>query len=124
MLRASSQTQQLGDELDLSAVIDPSQDSGLPHSTLLIAFVDAVLGKDEAALVAARNALLEEMGPEALVDAAGVIATFMQMVRIADATGIAVDTPVLERTQEDRATLRINDFNSAQNTLAADTDSL
>ena len=121
MLRASSQTQHLDDQLDLSAVIDSGQDSGLPHSRLLIAFVDAVLGKDSETLVAARNALFEEMGPEALVDAAGVIATFIQMVRIADATGIAVDAPILEKTQEDRETLRLNDFNSAQNTLVSDT---
>jgi DNA-binding phage protein len=117
MLRASSQTQNLADDLDLTAVIDSTKDSGLPHGALLIAFVDAVLGKDGAALNAARNALLKESGPEALVDAAGVIATFMQMVRIADATGIAIDTAILEKTQEVRETLGINTFASAQNTL-------
>ncbi len=117
MLRASSQTLDLAVNLDLSAVVTPDTDSGLPHGTLLIAFADAVLGKDKTALDTVRSEMLTELGQAALVDAAGVVATFMQMVRIADATGIAIGTAILEKTQDVRETLGINTFASAQNTL-------
>ena len=39
---------------------------------------------------AARHALADAMGTEALVDAAGVISNFERMVRVADATGISI----------------------------------
>ncbi len=90
-----------------------------PHGTLLIAFADAVLGKDKTTLDTVRSEMLTELGQAALVDAAGVVATFMQMVRIADATGIAIGTAILEKTQDVRETLGINTFASAQNTLGA-----
>ncbi len=66
-----------------------------------------------------RGEILTKLGREALVDAAGVVATFMQMVRIADATGIAIDPAILEKTQDVRERLGINTFASAQNTLGA-----
>ena len=117
MLRASSQTQHLADSLDLSAVIDAAKDSGVAHGALLICFAEAVLGDDETTLDAVRQEMLTELGPEALVDAAGVVATFMQMVRIADSTGIAVAGLMLEKSRDFRTELGINDFRSAQNTL-------
>ena len=117
MLRASSQTQHLADNLDLSAVIDATKDSGVVHGALLIRFAEAVLGDDETALETVRKEVLTQVGPEALVDAAGVVATFMQMVRIADSTGIAVVEMMLEKSSDFRSELGINDFRSAQNTL-------
>lgn len=117
MLRASSQTQQLTDKLDLSAVVDPAKDSGVVHGALLIRFAEAVLSNDDTALNMTRTQMLENLGPEALVDAAGVVATFMQMVRIADATGIAVVGMMLEKSSDFRTELGLNDFGSAQNTF-------
>lgn len=119
MLRASSQTQHLADNLDLSAVIDAAKDSGVAHGALLIRFAEAVLGNDETTLETTRQELLTELGPEALVDAAGVVATFMQMVRIADSTGIAVVGMMLDKSSDFRTELGIDDFRSAQNTFGA-----
>ena len=117
MLRESSQTQQLVDNLDLSAVTDAAKDSGVAHGKLLIRFAEAVLGDDEAGLDSVRQELHEEIGPQALVDAAGVVAAFMQMVRIADATGIAVVGPMLDKSSDFREELGLNRFASARNTL-------
>ncbi len=117
MLRESSQTQQLTDTLDLSAVTDLAKDSGVAHGKLLIRFAEAVLGDDEAERQTLRREMLEEIGPQGLVDAAGIVATFMQMVRIADATGIAVSDPMLDKSSDFREELGLNRFGSARNTL-------
>ena len=54
----------------------------------------------------------------ALVDAAGVVANFQRMVRIADATGIPVDPYIAERTGPVSKTLGLEAFRSAANTYA------
>lgn len=118
MLRESSQTQQLVDNLDLSAVADATKDSGVAHGTLLIRFAEAVLGDDEVELDAVRHDVFAALGPQALVDAAGIVATFMQMVRIADATGIAVVGPMLDKSHDFRHELGLHHFASARNTLS------
>ena len=96
-------------------------ESGVPHGATLLAFADAVLGSDDAALAAARRQVVEELGPDGLVDAAAVVATFMQMDRIADGTGIPLDATFIETTKEMRAGLGFNSFASAQNTLSGTT---
>ena len=117
MLRESSQTQQLVDNLDLSAVADATKDSGVAHGRLLIRFAEAVLGDDVAELAAVRQEVRAALGPQALVDASGIVATFMQMVRIADATGIAVVGPMLDKSHDFRHELGLHRFASARNTL-------
>ena len=88
MLRAS--IEETGADYDLDGVIGKG-DGGIPDGLLLIAFAEAVLGSDDDALFAARAALFEQMGPAALVDTAGVIATFNGIDRVADATGTPID---------------------------------
>jgi hypothetical protein len=75
-----------------------------------------VLGQDDAELGAARSALLAAVGSEAFVDAAGVVANFQRMVRIADGTGIPLDAPLELLTQDLREELGIEHFGSAANT--------
>ncbi len=106
--------------MNLKAVLDPSLESGIPHGEALLAFADAVLGEEDEVLDSARKRVLKELGPEALVDAAAVVATFMQMDRIADATGIPMDGAFLEQTREVRAELGLNRFASAQNTFGSE----
>ena len=96
-------------------------ESGVPHGATLLAFADAVLGSDDTVLTAARRQVVEELGPDGLVDAAAVVATFMQMDRIADGTGIPLDATFIETTQEMRTSLGFNSFASAQNTLRGTT---
>ena len=93
----------------------------MPHGAPLTSFAEAVLGTDDTALAEARRQVLAELGPEGLVDAAAVVATFMQMDRIADGTGIPLDAAFVEPTQEMRTRLGFNDFASAQNTLSVAT---
>jgi hypothetical protein len=53
-----------------------------------VAFAEAVVGSDGAAIIQARDDLIAAMGVEAMVDAAAVASNFERMVRIADGTGI------------------------------------
>ncbi len=55
---------------------------------MLLGFATAVVGRDEAELTRARDALRAEMGDSGVADAAAVASNFERMVRIADAIGI------------------------------------
>ncbi len=112
-LRGSSPTS----EIDLYAAVNASTENGVPHGALLNTFAEAVLGTNDAQLDAARNAVVEALGPAALVDAAAIVATFMQMDRIADATGIPLDDFAVDATSGFREDLGLNNFGSARNTL-------
>jgi len=57
----------------------------------LLAFVDAVLGRDETAVARAREAVRSAVGDSGLSDAAAVIGGFDGITRIADATGIPLE---------------------------------
>ena len=63
----------------------------------------------------ARSALLEEMGPEALVDSAAIAATFMHMDRIADGAGIAQPNATSSIFGDVIAELNLDSFASAKN---------
>ena len=66
-------------------------DSGVPSGDRLIAFADAVVIAGNGDLAKAREALCAELGPDGLVDAAAVVASFNAVVRIADASGIPIE---------------------------------
>ena len=90
VLRASGQKD--GEDFDINIVIgDGDGDVGVVHGALLLAFSDAVVGDDDAELNRLRQELVEVLGEEALVDAAGTVASFNAVVRVADATGIPID---------------------------------
>ena len=76
--------------------------SGVAHSDVLMAFTDAIVAADHHALQHTRHGVLEAMGAEAVVDAAGVASNFERMVRIADATGIDMDERMAQASQEVR----------------------
>jgi hypothetical protein len=89
------------------------------HGETLVAFAEAVVGEDEAILAVARQHVLDELGPAALVDAAAIASNFERMVRIADSTGIPLDDRVYERTADERKALHLEQFGSAANTHGA-----
>ena len=70
-------------------------------------------------LAETRARVAQAMGPGAAVDAAGTIANFQRMVRIADGTGIPVDSYILERSGELPERLGLTAYRSAANTFAA-----
>lgn len=86
------------------------------HAAPLMQFAEAVASRDEAALTAARNRLLEEAGAEVLVDAAAVAGNFQRMVRIADSTGIPLDERNAALSYGIVDELDLKRFASAQNT--------
>jgi len=80
-----------GTAVDLKAVNDTSVDSGVANGAELLAFTDAVMARDERAIVRTREVVGSKLGPEAIVDAAAVITMFNIVDRVADATGIPID---------------------------------
>ncbi|MFP6584333.1 MAG: hypothetical protein VCD00_17490 [Candidatus Hydrogenedentota bacterium] len=84
-----------GDGVDINVVNDSAapEDSGIAHADLLCAIVDAVVKGSDAQVIKAHAAIIDTLGFEALVDSAAVIGNFERMNRIADATGIALDSP-------------------------------
>ena len=83
--------------------------SGVEHGKELVAFVEAVVARDDDAIETARNQLAQVAGINATVDTAGVISNFQRMVRIADSTGIGLGN--FETVTEDiRHSLGIESF--------------
>ena len=80
------------DNIDLSGLTDMActEIPGIPHSRALFRFVDSILNKNPDELTAARELLVEEMEPEAMIDTAGIVSNFQRMTRIADSTGIPI----------------------------------
>lgn len=118
MLRASSKL--AGNETDLHAVMGAgAANTGIAHGALLVAFAEAAVAaadESDAALASARAELLAAAGPDALVDAAAVVGNFQRMVRIADGSGIPVDSRMNALTAGMREDLGIDQFGSAANT--------
>mgnify|MGYP001814416674 FL=1 len=97
MLRASALA--FDYPLDIAAVVDPSLPTGVPGGKLLLRLVDAVLARTEP-VPDVHRAIIDELGPEALVDAASVFGNFEMMNRVAEASGIPVPPQAIERERE------------------------
>ena len=108
MLRGSSRAK--GEDYDLALMTGARGDGNIPHGGLLVAFTDAVMGSDDAALSKIRNDVRAAIGDAALVDAAAVASAFNGFTRIADSTGIPLEDAKAESTADFRAALGINAF--------------
>ena len=112
-LRARAET--AGLQVDLAAALQGGgAETGVPCGALLIAFAEAVLGTNDAVLRSARAALRDRMGDAALVDAAATVASYNSVVKVADATGIPLDTETAEATADLREDLGIGTYTSGQ----------
>jgi hypothetical protein len=106
-----------GAAVDLAVVNGAVEgDAGVTHGARLVAFTDAVMRCDDAALVRERRTVPALLGPDAFVDLAAVIGSFNVVDRIADATGIPLDEPLAAATGDIREQLRLGRFASAANT--------
>lgn len=115
MLRVSSEIE--GEAVDLKGVVEGNRvETGVPAGAELLRFAETALGDDAEAIRAAREVVAGKLGEAAMVDSAGIIANFQRMVRIADGTGIPLDTPVAVLTDGIRNDLGINAYGSAENT--------
>jgi len=108
----------MGGELDFAGLADAStaETSSVPGAGALVGFVEATLSGETPDVAKARDRVREELGSEALVDAAAIIGNFERMVRIADGTGIPLDAPLNVATESIRAELGIDRFESSANT--------
>ena len=111
MLRAS--VEKTGAAYGLDGVIGDG-DGGIPNGGLLIEFAEAALSGDESRLARAREAVSQTLGPVGMSDAAGVIATFNGIDRVADSTGTPLEHARIEESVAVRARLGIDQFPSAQ----------
>ena len=117
LLRVSGQT--AGAEVDMRAVNgEVREGGGVAHAAELVAFTEAVMNGDAGALAQARSALRAVLSPEAFVDCCAVIGAFNVVDRIADATGIPLDDPMVSLTEDLRAELDLSRFRSSHNTRA------
>lgn len=107
----------LGIEIDLDLVVDPDfvGDVGIGHSADLLAFTNAV-HRGVPELTGARHALISSVGAGGTAEAAATIAVFNGLVRVADGTGIQLDTGLSGFSHDDRARLGIDEFAGAANT--------
>ena len=109
-----------GTTVDLAAVNgNVGSDAGVAHGVQLIAFTEAVMRGDDAALARERAAARAVLSPESFVDAAGVIAAFNVVDRVADATGIPLDAMMDAASADVRRDLNLARFASAANTPGA-----
>ncbi len=110
MLRASTADQ----GADLLVVTEGAarNDGAVPRAAELLAFAEAVHARDVAGTKAARDALMSALGEEALVDSAAVCAQFDAITRVADATGVQLDRGLESGSEEIRAELGLDAFNT------------
>lgn len=80
----------------------------------LVAFADAAIGSAAERLDQAREALIRALGADAIIDAAAVIGGFDGITRIADATGIPLETPKIEQTADLRGVLQLDELSAAK----------
>ncbi len=95
MLRESALA--YGYDIDLAAIVDRGRPLGIPGGDELLRFVDTVTGTSSLALTDAQQSVIQELGPEALVDAAAVFGNFSMMNRIAEGTGIPLTRQMAAR---------------------------
>jgi hypothetical protein len=99
----------------MEAVVDRDHvgEVGVPAGAALLAFTNAVeLGGD---IDGARRRLAGEIGDEATLEAAAIIAIFNGLVRVADGTGIQLDEGLFAASVDDRELLGLHRFAGALN---------
>jgi len=106
-----------GGAVDLALVVGEHRgDGGVEHGARLLAFTEAVMGGERDAIRRERAALCAVLTAEAVADVCAVIGFFNVVDRVADATGIPLDEPLLLMSSEVRAELGLARYASAANT--------
>lgn len=100
-------------DYDLGALTADNGSGGVPQGDLLRDFAEAVVALDQPAIAAAGARIREALNDAAFADVAGVAAVFEALDRVADATGIPLETAKAEHTADFRAEIGIDRFASA-----------
>ena len=90
LLRESGERAELGVDMRVVRGHSAEADGGVPNGAALRRFAEDVVRGGEG-LAASRGAVLEAVGATQAAHAAGVIASFDAINRVADATGIRLD---------------------------------
>ena len=107
LLRGSGE--HTGDDYDLTAIVnDGTVDGGVAAGAALAAYADAFF-EDGARFAAARDRLKIEVGEEASVDAAAILAIYDAVVRIPAATGIPLEEAKAEMSADLREELHLTE---------------
>ena len=107
-----------GQEIPLASVMEESElHSRDVNSNILIEFTDHLVGLDTDKLADSRQKIIDTLGYTVLVEAAATVATFSLLDRIANATGIPLETEMVKMSADFRESLGINNYYSAGNTL-------
>jgi len=86
----------------------------------MIEYAEAVLDDDNTRLQAAREAIHNALGPDAVVDSAGVAGLFNAIDRVADATGAPLEEDKAEMSAVLRAEIGIDAFAANKQALEDD----
>ncbi|MDA0261516.1 MAG: hypothetical protein O3A21_04880 [Proteobacteria bacterium] len=108
MLRASATSQT--DDFNLNTITEGAAagTSGVTSGAALLAFAEAALSNDAAAVAETGTRIVSELGWAGLADAAAVAAAFNAIDRVADATGIPLDRSMDDNSVELRAELGLD----------------
>jgi hypothetical protein len=124
MLRVSVDMGGEHEEVSLDGLTDSNctEIKGIENSDVLIRFADAAMSGDEERLAAAREELSNAINPEAMVDAAGLVASFQVTTRLADGAAVPTDyeewcdEDMMETVTELNESLGINNYATNPNT--------
>jgi len=105
---------QSNSEMDLRIVTGVTDEVDIENGALFAHFAEAAIAGTVTELAGSRAALYRVLGHEAVVDAAGVVALFNAINRVADAIGIEFEGSKLERTADLRKQLALDDMQTAR----------
>ena len=108
MLRVSSQAE--GFDANLNAVTLDDVDAGIPHSQLLRKLVEATIEMRWEDVASLRHEATGAIGRQSTVDALAVTSGFNGITRVADATGIPIDSWEDGLGSELRTSIGIDEF--------------
>ena len=110
LLRESGRRE--GRDFDMRVVLgDPAAaDGGVEHGALLRRFALAVLGKSDESLAEVRGELLDALDASRAGHAARIVASFDGINRVADATGIRLDSEMAAPVQDLIEELRLGEM--------------
>ena len=108
LLRASGQ--QIDHVYDIGAIRDTTLDSGVEHGTVILQLTDALIDNRLDDLETLRTNAFRVMSKQTTIDALTVASAFNGITRVADATGIHLDSNTENSTEDIRDMLDINRF--------------
>lgn len=103
-----------GDKTDFSAITNAVNADCKDESSLISNFIDQLMQGDDATIKLARQAIDQAISSAASVEIAGLVGSFQRMNRIANATGIALDSIVNAMSGEVQRELNLRNYETSK----------